>query len=78
MRDYLIFVDCSSDKCPLPFVKTRNAILEADPGNVIKVVGTDVKSYYEILIALEPWNAEVIEAKDAKERWEILFKVGEK
>ncbi len=76
--DYLIFVDCSYDKCPLPFVKTRNAILKAEPGNVIKVIGTDVKSYYEILMALEPWNAEVIEAKDTKERWEILFKVGKR
>ncbi len=78
MRDYLIFVDCSSDKCPLPFVKTRNAILNADPGNIIKVVGSDVRSYHEILMALKPWNAEVIEATDTKERWEIVFRVAKR
>jgi TusA-related sulfurtransferase len=74
-RDYLVLVDCMEDKCPLPFVKTRNALLKAERGGLIKVVGRDEKSYHEILMALEIWDTEVLQKINDKGQWEITFKV---
>ncbi|MCK5568547.1 MAG: sulfurtransferase TusA family protein, partial [Spirochaetes bacterium] len=33
-------VDCISENCPMPLIKTRAAILDAEKGDVIKVIGT--------------------------------------
>lgn len=73
--DHLILVNCAEDECPVPFVKTRDALLKSQKGDLIKVIGKDKRSYYEILMALEVWDAEVVKKEYIKDQWEIVFKV---
>ncbi len=68
-------VNCFNDKCPLPFVKTRSALFNARKGDIIKIIGQDKKSYYEILMALEVWNVRLIYKNLEISKWEILFEV---
>jgi len=78
MEKKLVLVDCNNDKCPIPFIKTRNALLKSSPTTLIKVVGDDERSYYELIMALEVWNVKVLKIDKKKERWEILFVTTEK
>ncbi len=39
-----VVVDCSGLNCPLPIVKTRQAMMKMSSGQVIKVISTDKSS----------------------------------
>ncbi|MFN3762712.1 MAG: sulfurtransferase TusA family protein, partial [Anaerolineae bacterium] len=43
-----ILVDCRGETCPVPLVETRKAIRQAQPGDLIIVVGTHPASREEI------------------------------
>ncbi|MBC7190402.1 sulfurtransferase TusA family protein [Candidatus Aerophobetes bacterium] len=69
-------VDCIGDNCPMPLVKTREAIMKSRKGEVIKVIGTHPESFKEIPMALEALGIKIIEKKMEKDgRWGILFEV---
>ena len=67
-------VDCSGDNCPIPLIKTREAIMNAKKGDIIKVTGTHQPSFEEIPMALEAMNIEIIE-KQPGDKWHIIFEV---
>jgi TusA-related sulfurtransferase len=68
-------VDCYHENCPMPLVITREAILEAEAGDVITVVGDHPQSFEEIPMALEIQEMEILEKKMEGREWRITFVV---
>ena len=68
-------VDCTGDNCPMPLVKTRAAIMEAQSGDVIKVTGTHPQSFEEIPLALDVLEKEILEKSNEGSKWHITFTV---
>ena len=68
-------VDCVSENCPMPLVKTREAIMKARKGDVIRVKGTHPQSFEEIPMALDAMGMKIIERTQGGELWEITFVV---
>jgi len=68
-------VDCTGENCPMPLIKTREAIMKAKKGDVIKVVGTHPQSFEEIPMALEALRIEILEKSREDEKWYIIFKI---
>lgn len=68
-------VDCVSENCPMPLIKTRAAILDADKGDVIKVIGTHPQSFEEIPMALKVLEKNILEKGHEDENWYITFEV---
>ena len=68
-------VDCSSENCPMPLVRTREAIMHAKKGDVIKVKGTHPQSFDEIPMALDAMGIEILEKTHDGEVWAITFVV---
>lgn len=77
MRDKVSkVIDCTGENCPMPLVKTREAIMKSKEGEIIKVIGTHPQSFKEIPMALGAMNIEIIDAdKENDEKWHITFKV---
>lgn len=69
-------IDCIGENCPMPLVKTREAIMRGKKGELIKVIGTHPQSFKEIPMALGSMGIEIIEAdKEDEEKWYIVFRV---
>ena len=68
-------IDCISENCPMPLVKTRAAIMNAKKGDVIMVKGTHPQSYEEIPMALDAMGINVIEKGYEDDTWHITFMV---
>lgn len=68
-------VNCINENCPMPLVKTREAIMKAKKGDVIKVIGTHYQSFQEIPMALEAMGIEILEKKLEDKHWTIIFKL---
>ena len=68
-------VNCISENCPMPLVKTRAAIMNAQKGDVIMVKGTHPQSYEEIPMALEAMDIKVLEQNNDGDTWYITFMV---
>ncbi|MBU1078046.1 MAG: sulfurtransferase TusA family protein [Spirochaetes bacterium] len=70
-----VTVDCMGENCPMPLVKTREAIMKAKKGDVIKVVGDHPNSFDEIPMALNALGIKIIDQKKEADKWSIIFKV---
>lgn len=71
-------VDYVGENCPMPLVKTREAIMKAKKGDVIKVIGTHPQSFKEIPMALKALGIKILELEKSKEnngKWSIVFKI---
>ncbi len=68
-------VDCISENCPMPLVKTRAAIMEAKEGDIIKVIGTHPQSFEEIPMALDALGIKILERGHENKTWYITFVV---
>lgn len=68
-------VDCIGENCPIPLVKTREAIMNSRRGEVIKVIGTHPQSFEEIPMALEALGINIIEKTKKNDKWYIIFKL---
>ena len=68
-------VDCISDNCPMPLVKTREAIMHAQKGDIIRVKGTHPQSFDEIPMALDSMGKEILEKTQDGDLWTITFVV---
>ena len=73
--DITKLVDCTGENCPLPLVMTRAAIMEANKGDVIRVIGTHPQSYEEIPLALEVMEKKILERVNEEDKWYITFTV---
>jgi len=69
-------VDCVGDNCPMPLVKTREAIMKGKKGDVIKVIGTHPQSFEEIPMALEVLDIKILDKdKEDNGKWYIIFEI---
>ena len=69
-------VDCTNQNCPMPLIQTREAIMKAQKGDVIKVIGTHPQSFEEIPLALEVVEKPILEKGEGDDgKWYIIFKV---
>lgn len=66
-------INCIGDNCPMPLIKTREAILNSKPGEVIRIIGDHPQSYDEIPLALKAQGKEIIERKKEGNIWIIVF-----
>ena len=66
-------VDCVYENCPIPLVKTREAIMHAKKGDVIRVKGTHPQSFEEIPLALDAMGLAILEKGSDKDVWFITF-----
>lgn len=68
-------VDCYLENCPMPLVKTREAVMNAKKGDIIEVLGTHQQSYEEIPMALEALGIKVLKKEKKDDKWSIIFQV---
>ena len=68
-------VDCLNENCPMPLVKTRQAIMKAADGDIIEVRGTHKRSFEEIPMALNAMKMQIIEKEELDREWRIVFRV---
>lgn len=69
-----ILVDCRGETCPVPLVETRKAIRQAQPGDVIIVVGTHPASREEIPMAVRALGLELLSVEGTETDWTIRFR----
>jgi len=68
-----IKVDCCGETCPIPLIKTRKAIREASPGDIIEVRGTHQASKKEIPMAVKALGLKLIDVKEEGGEWTIII-----
>lgn len=69
-------VNCVDENCPMPLVKTREAIMNGGKGDRIKVIGTHPQSFEEIPMALEAMDIKILEKnKEGNGKWHIIFEI---
>ena len=66
-------INCVGENCPMPLIKTREAILNGRPGEIIRIVGDHPQSYDEIPLALQAQGKKIIERKKDGDTWTIVF-----
>jgi len=70
-----ISVDCRGETCPIPLVEFRKAVMRAEPGQIIEVVGTHGPSKEEIPMAVESLGLELIRIEEeGDETWHIFVR----
>jgi TusA-related sulfurtransferase len=71
----VIRVDVRGETCPVPLVETRKAIMKANEGDIIEVVGTHPASKKEIPMAVESLGLKLIEVSGDDNLWTIKIEV---
>ncbi len=69
-----ILVDCRGETCPVPLVETRKAIRQAQPGDIIVVVGTHPASREEIPMAVRALGLELLSVEGTDTDWTIRIR----
>ena len=70
-----IVVNVIGETCPIPLVEMRKAVMKAQPGQVIEVMGTHGASKKEIPMAVESLGKELITIRDGSNGiWYIKFR----
>ncbi|MGB9776203.1 MAG: sulfurtransferase TusA family protein [Anaerolineae bacterium] len=69
-----ILVDCRGETCPVPLVETRKAIRQAQPGDIIVVVGTHPASREEIPMAVRALGLELVSVEGTETDWTIRIR----
>lgn len=69
-----IIVDVIGEKCPIPLVEMRKAVMRTKPGQLIEVIGNHRASKKEIPMALDSLGKVLIGIQeDADGVWHVLF-----
>lgn len=76
MADIAKTLDASGLACPMPVVKTRQAIDEIDVGEVLEVISTDRGSLSDIPAWAEDTGNRLVEERDEGERFVFLIEKG--
>ena len=62
--------------CPMPVIRTQDAIAECQPGDIVHVYGTDPGMKQDIGAWCRINGHQVLEIKDDDEEIEIIIEVG--
>ncbi len=69
-------VDCSGLNCPLPILKTRQAIMKMSAGQVVKVISTDQTSVDDFSKFATATGNELLSVEEKPNQWIFYIKVG--
>ena len=69
-----ISVDVRGKNCPVPLVETRKALRQAEPGDLVEVVGTHPASKKEIPMAVEALRLELVSVDGTDTDWTICIR----
>ncbi|MBS9781660.1 MAG: sulfurtransferase TusA family protein [Gammaproteobacteria bacterium] len=69
-------VDCSGLNCPLPILKTRQAIMTMSAGQVVKVISTDKTSVDDFPKFATATGNELLSVEEKPNQWIFYIKVG--
>ena len=67
-------IDVRGETCPVPLVETRKALLKAEPGDVVEVVGTHSSSRKEIPMAVKALKLELLSVEGSNTDWTIRIR----
>jgi TusA-related sulfurtransferase len=76
MTDVTKTLDASGLACPMPVVRTRQAINELQPGEVLEVISTDRGSLQDIPAWAASTGNVLVEQQDAGDRFTFLIQKG--
>lgn len=76
MADITKTLDASGLACPMPVVKTRQAIDTLETGQVLEVISTDRGSLSDMPAWAESTGNRLIEQKDEGDRFVFLIEKG--
>lgn len=57
-------VDCKGMNCPMPVVKTKKALGEVSPGQILQILATDPGSKTDIPALVKNMGSELLETRD--------------
>ncbi len=69
-------IDCKGLTCPMPVVKTKKALNQIAPGQVLEVTATDPGSKSDIPALVRNMGSEVLETRD--EQGSMIFLIRKK
>ncbi|WP_290524549.1 sulfurtransferase TusA family protein [Alcanivorax sp.] len=80
MTDPLIdlHIDASELQCPMPLLKTRQALRHLNAGQVLEVVATDASSAQDIPAYLRQSCHQLVRCDEQPGRWRFLIRRGER
>lgn len=67
-------IDVVGEICPVPLIETRKALLRAESGTLIEIVGDHSSSKKEIPMAVRALGEELLEVREEGNLWHILIK----
>lgn len=67
-------VDVRGETCPVPLIETRKALLGAEPGEAVEIVGDHDSSWVEIPLLAGNVGAEVLAREGGPEGWRFLLR----
>jgi tRNA 2-thiouridine synthesizing protein A len=76
MTDVTKTLDASGLACPMPVVRTRQAINELEPGQVLEVISTDRGSLQDIPAWAASTGNTLVEQQDTGDRFTFLIQKG--
>ncbi|RLC95596.1 MAG: sulfurtransferase TusA family protein [Chloroflexi bacterium] len=69
-----IIVNCRGKSCPVPLVETRKALRQANPGDVVEIIGTHPASKQEIPMAVKALGLELLSIEGTDSDWMICIR----
>lgn len=73
-QDYDQELDLTGLNCPLPILKTKKALALANPGTVLRVIGTDPGSVKEFRMFAKQGGFEILDLVEEPERFIYLLR----
>jgi len=67
-------VNCIGKTCPKPLIEARKAMRDAEPGEIIEIVGDHKSSKREIPMAVRLLGHELLEIKEDGTTWTIRIR----
>ena len=69
-----IIVDVTGETCPIPLVEMRKAVMKAEKGSVIEVIGTHPASKKEIPMAVDSLGLKLLKTEETDGIWHIYIR----
>ena len=70
-------LDTSGQQCPMPLLKTRQALRHMQPGQVLEVIATDASSANDIPAYLRQSCHELVRSEETSGRFILVIRRGE-
>ena len=70
-------LDASSLQCPMPLLKTRQALRHLEPGQLLEVIATDAASADDIPAYLRQSCHELVRSEEKSGRFILVIRRGE-